>query len=308
MASGGSPFSISGYLYPPALALVGGKLLGMMGESAVLLLLRVANLVGAATIVWCSIAWLPWDFRRRFLAAALYLCLAPVVGYSLCSGNVSNAVVAVTLLALLIWPSKPWAAGAGLGAGIAIKPIAPVAALAVLFHKPAQKGRAQLVAGASALAIAAVLTAPLPWFRDMFAVDISIWLDRTVSLYRLAVMPGWTISPFLFTLIIAVATLVAVRLRTFAPTHLLVLATTAAIAASPMVRPHTLLLLLPVQFLALQVALRRRSIRSAQGAARFEPWLILLAVVAIQLAEGATALDFEDGDNVDGKACQHRRY
>jgi hypothetical protein len=72
-------------------------------------------------------------------------------------------------------------------------------------------------------------------------------------------------------------------MRRIGPTQCLALAITVTIASTPLVWSHTLVATIPLQVLALLVLHHRWSESS-----RLEVALVVMAVVAIQAAEGAT--------------------
>ena len=89
------------------------------------------------------------------------------------------------------------------------------------------------------------------------------------------------------------------RLRPLTRPEVLCVAATGAVASLPIIWPHTLLLTLPVQVLAVSRAFERRSRAAAggtgleprSGGVRFEMWLVAVGVAAIQFAEGAGSVD-----------------
>ena len=146
-ASGLSPFDRSGYLSFSLLAHLGGWSLAHLGEGPTLALVRAGNLAGVSTTAWCATAWAPWGPRGRWVAAGLYLALAPAVGFGIVMGNLSLLVSGMIVAALYCWPRRAVLAGSLLGASIIAKPLAPGAIVALLAHRPANRGRAHLVAG-----------------------------------------------------------------------------------------------------------------------------------------------------------------
>jgi hypothetical protein len=100
--------------------------------------------VGAA---WVAALQTPWSHRRRLLAAAAVVLLAP--GFALAAeyGNVSPLIVGLSLVGLQLATRRPGAGGARRAAAAAAGPLAaragprPVALLAyVLSTAPAAAG------------------------------------------------------------------------------------------------------------------------------------------------------------------------
>jgi len=296
VARGGSPFVVSGYMAFSFLARVGAWGLELLGMPATLALLRVTNLAGLAVCVWCSSAWIPWSWRRRLLAGMLFVALAPAVRFGVVLGNLSLLMAGMLVAALLFWPRAPLVSGALLGLSVAVKPVAPGAIVALLFHRPDGGGRRHLLAaGVGAAVTAAIVLGSLP-LETLVTKDIWFRLARTVSPYRFAHLLDLRGSvPVVMVLVVLLTVLVA-RSRRLGPTQCFALAVTAAIAATPVVWSHTLLVTLPLQVLALLVLYYRWE-ASRQPESRLAPHrlalpveaaLVILAVVAIQAAEGAT--------------------
>lgn len=297
VARGDTPYADPAFLYPPVVAIVGAWGSERFGEGAVLVAIRGANLLGIATALWCSLAWLGRGWRWRVVGAAAIACLAPPIRLGILWGNLNLAVAGMVILGLLLWPKRPLIAGLLLGLSIAIKPLAPVAVLALLCHRPVDGGRRHWVAGGLALALSGVLILGFPHLEEMLARTSGDLVSGTVSLHRFPYLLGFDLSPFWLFSLVALATVWWVRrLPAMGPAHLLCFATTAALASSPLVWVHTLLLALPLQVLAVQLAWsrwgggRQSATRDTSLWRRWEPAFVLLAVAAIQLAKGATAI------------------
>lgn len=288
-----SPFSRSGYLTLSLLAYLGGWCLERLGELPTLALLRLANLAGVATTAWCALAWTGWPWSRRLLVAAIYLLLAPAVWFGVFVGNLSLAVSGMIVVGLLIWPRRPLLAGLLLGGSVVAKPVAPGAVVALLFHRSAGGGRRQLLAGGVAAAVTLAVVLGSPHLGQALAIDAFPRLDRTVSPHRLLQLLDLRVSAVGFSALIALGVAWAAWRRPLGLAALVGLATTAAIATTPLVWPHTLLVTLPLQVLCLELAWRRyRSTATPDGWRGTRPRLELLAVglavVTLQLSEGAT--------------------
>jgi hypothetical protein len=291
---GDSPFTVSGYLTFSSLAHFGAWSMDLLGRLPTLAIVRTANLVGLTACVWCASAWLPWRWERRLLASMLYVAVAPPVAFGVKLGNLSPMMAGMMIIALLFWPRLPVAAGALLGLSLTIKPVAPAAIVALLFHRPGAVGRRHLVAGSVAAIVAAAVVLGSPHLGTLLSKEIWFRLGTTVSPYRFAHLLGLEGSePFVLGLVL-LATILVARSRVLGRTQCYALAATAAIAATPVVWSHTLLVTLPLQVLALLVlAERHREFRrSGATRARHSVWgeiaLVVLAVVALQTAEGAT--------------------
>ncbi|MGB6362640.1 MAG: hypothetical protein WBG64_08225, partial [Thermoanaerobaculia bacterium] len=125
---------------------------------------------------------------------------------------------------------------------------------------------------------------------------LSYWsrLERTVSLHRFAYLLGWQQGVLLISAAVAVAAVVVARWRPLGRTHLLALAITAALAATPLVWSHTLLATLPIQVLAVTTAILRYRQDVGDGPAarairvrrRHQLLFVGLGVIAIHFAEG----------------------
>ncbi len=294
VAAGRSPY-YGGYLYPPLVASAVAAAREAWGLLPVLVTLRVANFLGLALVTWLAFLPLAWPLSRRWLAGALFLVLAPSVHFSVLFSNLSATVVALIAGALVAWPRAPLAAGLLLGASLAIKPLAPGALVVLGAHRPLGGGARHLATVGLALLAAALLLLPFPYLGEMLSLTAApaAQLARSVSPHRIAYLLGWrdNILP-LSAGILLVAALLAHR-RPLPPLAVGLWASVVAIAATPVVWSHTLLLTLPLQVLALDRAWRRW--RQAWGTplARrqtYEAVLVLLAVAGIQLAQGAQGI------------------
>jgi hypothetical protein len=293
---GASPFDRSGYLSFSLLAHLGGFAVARLGEGVTLALMRALNLLGVSTVAWCAVAWVPGAAPRRWLVAALLLVLSPAVAFGVFVANLSLVVSGLIVLALVWWPRRPAAAGALIGASLLGKPLAPGAVLALVAHRPAAGGRAHLIASGIAAAVGAAVALGGPELDRAVAIDVWPRLARTASPHRLGYLLDLPWSPPWISAGVAFAVVVLARRCRLGETRLLALAVVASVATVPVVWSHTLLLTLPLQVLALAVALERFGSRPP-GAVdrprgrRLEPLLVVLAVLALQLAEGITGID-----------------
>ncbi len=296
VAEGKSPY-YGPYFYPPALAVAGGAVVRLAGSDALLLLIRAGNVLGVALLVWWSLALLRASFRWRLGALALYLVVGPPVAYGIVWGNLSLGIAAAIFLGLLLWPTRPALAGVLMGASIAAKPVAPVAALVLFFQRAPSSIRrpgAHRIAGMSALALAGALLLLPPHLEEFLSLTSRMPpFTRNVSLYWMLSLFGFQVPILvLFALVAAVAVLFT-RRRERSPWELLVIAIPTSLLAVPLVWSHTLILTLPLQVAAADRAWR--ALRGAGAAQRprrqLETVLVLGAILAIQLSEGVGGID-----------------
>lgn len=290
---GESPFTISPYLYPSFFAIVGSRAQALLGQPTVLQLLRLANALGVATTVWIATAWLPWRWRRRLLAGAVFVSIAPIVAWGMELGNLSLAVSGMALAALILYPRRPLSAGLSLGLAMAIKPIAPMAAVVLAAHRRPltqsplhRRDRRHLVAAGVAVAVATGLVLAFPYLDEFIAVAGAGRGERTVTLHRLPYIYGLRIHSLWISAPLAVLSLWVARHFTLGPGRLVCLAVTASLAVTPIVWSHTLIFALPIQILALQIAIGYRAERTSRTRT-YELILVLLGVASIQFAAGA---------------------
>jgi hypothetical protein len=292
-AAGQSPYRDGGYVYPPSLLRLGVALRHLPLPSP-FLPLRCLTLLGLGVLLWTASAWLahgPWP---RLAFSVAYAALAPGVRQGVEFGNLSFAVGGMVVLALLIWRRQPVGSGLLLGASLLVKPLAPAALLALLFHRPPEKGQRHRLAVAIAVFAAALALVADPELASFLRHASGSWVvGRTVSLHRLlslADLPG--AASVLTSLLLAAVAWVAHRsVRDREP--LLALALAGCVMTTPVVWNHTLVLTLPLQTMAIAIAVDRY--RAAAAADRrwrgWEAAGIGLAVLALTFAEGATGID-----------------
>ncbi len=322
MAEGSSPYDVGGYLYTPFFAWVGAQLIARLGEFATLGVLRLSSLAGLAVAVWCSSAWLAVSWPTRVALAVAFVAVAPAVGAGLCTGNISFAVIGVILLALIRWSRRSALLGAvpsglALGATVAAKPLAPLALVALFFHRRPNEaenervgdsgdsdrhhrlggqveGRlAGLVGGLTAVALLAPMLSRL---GEMSAQPIhQLSYARSFSLQRLLSLAGMKVNALAIVLVGALALVILVRVLPLDRSRLLAVAVTASVLVTPVVWNHTLVLTLPVQVMALAVAVDRWRWRPVPATAprrrTYEIAFVALGALAIQLSEGIGAVD-----------------
>ncbi len=299
VAAGQGPY-YGPYFYPPALAIAGAGVIRLAGVDALLLLIRTCNVLGIALLVWWSVALLGMSYRRRLIVAALYLAIGPPVAYGIVWGNLSLGIATAIFLGLLLWPVRPALAGILLGASIAAKPVAPVAALVLLLQRaPSSSGGPQgrwahRIAGGIALALAGGFLLVPPYLAEFLSLTTRMPpFTRNVSLYWLLSLFGIKVPMLVLFGIVAALAVLWTRRRARSPWELLLIAIPTALLAVPLVWSHTLILTLPIQVVALDRAWRslRASTLADRPLRRLETTLVLGAVLAIQLSEGVGGID-----------------
>ncbi len=262
--AGGTPYDVEGFFYPLVFARVGAGLLGVLGPGGTLAALRAANLLGLAFAFWTATAWLPLRIAGRWLAAAALLCLSPAVYAGLDLGNVSFFIVGLALAGALGWPRRPMPAGALLGVSVALKPIAAALIPILGVHRPgrpaASGGARHLLAGATAAAVAVLLLLPISDLREMLGQEmVPLAYARSFSLQRLLALFGVDVPQVVLTLAATAVAVAAARWRPMSSVQLLCFAVATISLVTPLVWNHTLIVVLPVQGLALVLAWQRRS-------------------------------------------------
>ncbi|MCH7665805.1 MAG: hypothetical protein IH936_07745 [Acidobacteria bacterium] len=301
MAAGSSPYDIESFHYTPTFAWVGAQLIARVGEFGTLQILRWSSLAGLAVAVWCSSAWLAVSWATRLTLAAAFVAMAPGVGAGLCTGNTSFAVIGVILPALIFWSRRSALAGAvpsgfALGATVAAKPLAPLALVALFFHRPSStEGRRHQLAGlVGGLTAAALLLPMISRLGEMSAQPIHrLSYARSFSLQRLFALAGFEVNAPAIVFTGAVAVAVLVYLLPLDRSQLLAVAVSISVLATPIVWDHTLLMTLPVQVMALAVAAERWREGSGQAlrSRTYELVLVGLGALAIQFSGGVGAVD-----------------
>lgn len=289
--AGQSPYNYGGYLYPPLLAVVGAEISEMtesLGAPVFLWLMRGLCYLGIVVTVWLAAMSTPW--RRWYpYAAAAYLALAPAVFFGLVVHNISLAIAGSTLVALWVWPRRPIAAGVLLGLGAVIKPMVFLIPFLLLAHRPERGGYRHRVAGGIGVGVTALLLLLPPYFRDMFSLATkAATIPRSVSIHRLTYLAGWEDGALWVSALVAAAGLWIVRRSELDWRDFMVVSVAVSLMATPVLWSHTLLMALPLQAMALERLYRRRR---AGASFRFEPALVLLTVLALQLSGGATSID-----------------
>ena len=294
VANGHEPDRASGFYYPGTFAALGGWLVQFLGRTGTLALLRASSVLGLAVTIWISAClWsAPWSWRLGL--SSVFLSISPAVYYGIETGNISFAVAGAILLALTCWSISPVLSGVLLGGSTAIKPLAPLAILALVSHRPVPSSRRQLLAGfiGGTLGLAFLSMNPGYLATSSGAVDRLPFI-RSISLNRVLVLLGFDVSPVLIAAILGVLIVLVARWFPMPRRTVLCFGGLAAVLAVPIIWSHTLLLTLPLQVLALTraVARRREILAETNLWRRYESTFVILAVAALQLTEGAGAVD-----------------
>lgn len=292
-AAGLSPYLDGSYVYPPSLLRIGAALRKLPLPSPYLPL-RAASILGLAIVVWYAtgrLAWRPW---QRLAGAMFYVLLAPGVRQGIEFGNLSFAVGGAILAGLLAWERFPVGSGLILGASLLVKPLAPAALVALLFHRPAGGGHRHWLAAIVAGVAAALALLPDPEFAAFLRHGSHAWvLERTVSPHRFLALAGVPEGASILSLILLAGVAVVARARVVHREQLLAVALAGCVLVAPVVWNHTLVLTLPLQAMALALACERYR-AAGEGDRRWRAWEatgIVLAVAALSFAEGATGID-----------------
>jgi len=293
VAAGQSPYVDGGYVYPPSLLRLGAALRTLPLASP-FLPLRALSLLGLAAILWIATAWLTANPWLRLALATFYAVLAPGVRQGIEFGNLSFAVGGMIVLALLVWERSAIASGLLLGASLLVKPLAPAALVALLFHRPQRRGHRHLLAVAIAVAAAALPLLADPELGAFLRHGSGSWVvGRTVSLHRFLALADARDGAAILTLVLLAVVAAVARARVIDREQLLAVALAGCVTVTPVVWNHTLVLTLPLQAIAIALAMARYRAATGPGR-RWRRWEVVgiaLAVAALTFAEGATGID-----------------
>ena len=282
---GGSPYDAPSYFYPPVFASWGASLLQQLGQAGTLAAFRALNVLGVAALTWWSLSLLRLGRTATVLTALAFVAVAPGVALGMHSGNLSPAISAAIVGALLFWKQRPALTGFLLALSVAIKPVGAIAAPLIGLHRGA--GRRGFVAAAVAVVLATAMLAVAVGFVPQFLaigseLDPEAFpMERTASLHRLLYNLGLDVHRLVVFAIVGLGTLVAVRMRPWARLDLACLILAAIVLVTPALWSHTLLVTLPLQAIALRLAWSRRD-----GARWYELVLVVVGILAIQLSDG----------------------
>ena len=281
------------YLYGPALARASAVVLAAAGEPALLGALRASIWLGAAMVVWWSLALTGWSWRWRAFVGVGATFVWPPLTQSLRVGNVSSLVAALTLAALMLVERRALLGGLVLALAISIKPLpvaVPVVLLGGALGELVRTRRAAwppLVSGGSALLLAATLGVVGGGFGQPPPFDPAI--QDSITLVRLLRMLGLAATPLaVFVGVVSAGAALAARFawpyRTLAGFSLVV-----SLLSSPLVWNHSWLLVTPLLVVATERAVARY--RGASAESRDRP-RGLLELVWVGLA--GLVLSFSD--------------
>jgi hypothetical protein len=280
------------FLYPPPFAWLGARALEALGERAVVLILRLANLLGLAVALWCSFRSVQWRPAWSLATATAYVLLAPPsIRHGLGSGNASFAVVGAILLALALSRRHPWSTGLLLGVSGALKPIAPVGLVVWACHRSHLLDRRRLRAAAVGAGLAGALFLASPFLHEFLSLELRVdeWpLRRSVSLFRWLHLTGLPISALGTLLLVTCAALWIARRAPLSLRQFEVVSIVGMTLATSALWSHTLLLALPLQVMAFDRWLerRRRGARVNAALERYELAFVALAAASLQFVDG----------------------
>jgi hypothetical protein len=255
--AGESPYTEPGYFYPPPLAYAVASTASEIGAIESLRILRLLSLVGIVISVWLSARLVHWHPALVAGVSAAFVVTAPAVDIATSLGNVGGAANGLVLTGLLCWHARPVSSGISLGAGLVLKPIAPLAPLLILAHRPRPKSNRPVTAALTTITAAAALLAP---WGNQLAGFLGNARGHTnpynFSLHKLLADLGLELPPLAVSATVATLAIVVLRRAPVSRTSLLAIVIGTNLLALPILWAHTLLLLLPVQFLAVDACVR----------------------------------------------------
>jgi Glycosyltransferase family 87 len=224
------------------------------------------------------------------------VALVPTLAEGLVFDNLSVTTIGLTIGALVLWPRTPWLAGVMLGLGLAIKPTGLLAFVALVVHRPTSASTRHWATGAIALGTAGLVLAPA-WRLALELLTPPatqqtplIWATAlgNVSLFRVLIGFGLHPFPYAVPALLTVSICLGLRLRPIGARQLVYASCAVSILALPVVWKHTLLLVFPIQCMALllagqRLALARRADSGDlhQSASKLMLLQLLLVVAAI---------------------------
>jgi hypothetical protein len=263
--AGGSPYEATGYYYPPAFAAAGAAALAHLGEHATAIGLRLANLAGVVAACACAVRWMPARRLARGLTAAALLALSPPAVVAVTYGNLSGLACGLVLLSLVLWRRAPAPAGTLLGGSLVLKPIGALVLMVALARRarPAWMAAGCTVAVAGAGLAVGAQDLPAMVTRSSQAHELS-----STSIVHVLDCFGVRAPGVLVMAIVAVAAVVAVRVRRMPWHGVALVACSASVLASPLVWDHTMILALPLVVATLTPPFRRLLRASRAGRSR----------------------------------------
>jgi hypothetical protein len=288
---GASPYEDTGFLYTPAFALLWSMGERSLGQREFLIAYRLASLVGFWLLVWAALEANPWPWPIQGLLC-IALLISPIFLNAFLCGNVTLIVIGPLAWALLVAERAPLRSGVVLGTINALKPLGGVAlAILVAPRKGLPVSRWALKA-----ALSAVFTVGL-WLLLGHEHLPEMWkLLRgrpeepfNVSLHRVLLAAHLEIPAALLFLGVAGLTIWVARGLPDDPRKRLILAGAGTLLAMPVNNPHTFLLTLPIQVLALERAVGAWHSPSRSGHSLLSSPLIQVALVAAAIFSVNTA-------------------
>ena len=303
VAAGVSPFTIDGYLYPPAFAHFGSWSNTLLGAAGTRALLRISSLLSLLLIAAHGVRWWrrfgssPPDSWRPWWIAAGLLVVSTGVELGLATANASFIAIALLLEALKVLESRPVVAGLFLAMSALIKPFALPAVAVLAVAGWVAEHRPWLWASVTAGVVGLSLNLPSPYLFEMLSASPSALTDiRAGSIDRILKLLGFEVSPLA---VLVATTGVACSLawvlgRRFLDgvrrgesrhpldIHLLCL---LGILAMPVLWSHSLVIFLPVICGTLALSWARRA-----TAREHLPWVWLGAAAIIFSESGAVDL------------------
>lgn len=286
LLAGQSPYEEAWYFYPPTFALVGAQMVARLGVLPYLHILRLASLAGVCIAVWLSLRLAGWPRWLRLLLGLLLVLEAEAVRIGVLNGNVAGLAIGLVTAGLFLAIHRPLAGGSLLALGLVIKPVAPLAPLLLLFHRPPLRPTGLRRAGGAALVALVVLLLPgVRYLPQMLGNAGGIVHPRNIALDRLLYCFGLDPHPVVVLVLLAVVAVAFLRRFALDPILLLAFVLVVNLLALPIVWIYTTLLVLPVQMLALAAAWKDLRAWRPAGAQPDHTWalltLVLLAVLGI---------------------------
>ncbi|MFH1351519.1 MAG: hypothetical protein ABII26_11400 [Pseudomonadota bacterium] len=262
---GRSPYEHYVYPYPPTIALIGAWINKLWGEEAFRIGFRYVNLLGGCAAVWGSLLLTRWPWFLRLGLGSLGILFLPTLASCVDNDNLSMLASGTTIVGIILWPHLPILTGILLGFGLSLKPIGLIALFLLAAHRPPAPQRKHFLTSGIAAFTATILFSISPkWFLSgLFHPNVKAaaldWATGVlnVSFYRIFSCFGLKLSPLVFLSIFLVLGLIYVRRGPLNRGQLVCVACTGSLLSLPIVWKHTLLLVLPVQCMAMAVALRR---------------------------------------------------
>jgi len=250
-SEGASPYQETIFFYTPFYAATAAWLIENFGDLGFLQIQRIASLLGINVTAWLALLIAGWRFWPALVAGIAWLWLAPAVALPTELGNAVGLATALTLTAFYLWARYPLSAGASLGLGLAIKPIAALAPACFLAQAASRADRSALRTGiSSAITGGLFLLVGARFLPGIFgnatgsANPYNFSLQQVLSRFGLNVRPLWIL------LALGLAAVWWIYSRKLSEREFLVNAITWNLLVTPILWAYSLLLLFPIQLLA----------------------------------------------------------